>query len=107
MMSVYVAGSAAFYVVTMIMMKHWPSGGGAAAMIIAAALIVCAFGAAAAFEIAALRLARLGVVYCAILGIEALLIAGVSVFQFGESYTTREIFGGAMIVAGVAVASSG
>ena len=44
--------------------------------------------------------------YVGILGIEAILIALASYALFGEQFTAREIAGGALIVAGTALAWS-
>jgi multidrug transporter EmrE-like cation transporter len=45
-------------------------------------------------------------VYVLILGVECVLIAIASALWFGESFSTKEIFGGALIVAGTAIAWS-
>ena len=106
MILVYVVGAAAFYVATIVLMKLWPGGAVALPAVLTALAILAAFTAAAAFEVAALRAERLGFVYCAILAVEALLIAALSALVFGETYTAREIAGGAMVLAGVALAST-
>jgi multidrug transporter EmrE-like cation transporter len=59
---------------------------------------------AVAMEVAALREARLGMVYVAILGAECVMMALVCHFGFGETFSGREVAGAALIVLGTAVA---
>ena len=65
--------------------------------------IAATFVLAVALEIGALREARLGVVYCAILVVESGLVVAASLWFFGETYTLREAMGGALILAGAVV----
>lgn len=97
-----ILASAALYVGSMTVMKLWdryPPG------IMAAGLALCVIGAIW-FEILALRQARLSMVYVAILGAEALMLALVARFGFGETLMPREIAGATLIVVGTLVAAS-
>jgi multidrug transporter EmrE-like cation transporter len=98
----YILGAAACYTVAMVLMKLW---GSAAWPLMAAALIAVSVGAVW-FDILALRQERLGMIYVSVLAVEALMIAAVAVGVFGESFSTREAAGMALIVAGAAVAWS-
>ena len=92
--------SAFFYCIAMFAMKSWtevPSIG--VALVIGAALLV-----AGLFEVFALRHERLGLIYIAILGIEVLVIAAVSLFHFNESYSYREVAGIGLVLLGTAIA---
>lgn len=97
----FVVGSAAFYTLAMVAMKYLGQGGPQVAigLVIAAAVVI-----ATILEVEALKVERLGMIYVAILGAECLLIALASWALFGESFTTKEILGAALIVGGVAVA---
>ncbi|MFD1341795.1 hypothetical protein [Litorisediminicola beolgyonensis] len=92
--------SALFYCLAMLVMKSWAAG----PSLIGALLIAGALLAAGAFEIAALRHERLGLIYVVILGAEVVVIAGISLFHFGETYSPREIAGIAIVLLGTAVA---
>lgn len=96
----FVVASAACYTVAMLAMKWW----GSVPMGTAVPVIVLALLGAVAFEILALRDQRLGLVYVAILGVECVMIAGVSHFVLGESFSAREVAGAALIAAGTALA---
>ncbi len=100
--TLFVVGSAVFYTGSMIAMKYW----GQTSPMVLLAVIALLLGAGVWFEIGALQTERLGMVYVLILGVECVLIAIASALWFGESFSTREIFGGALIVAGTAVAWS-
>jgi multidrug transporter EmrE-like cation transporter len=97
-----VLGSAALYVGSMAVMKLWDGLPVGAAVI---ALAFCVLGAVW-FEILALRQARLGMVYVAILGAEAIMLALVARFGFGETFTPREVFGAALILTGTALSAT-
>lgn len=97
-----IAGSAVFYCIAMIAMKLWDS----MPLALGIALVAAALAGAAAFEIAALRIERLGFVYIAILGAECIIMAAVSFFMFGEAYSPRELAGAALVIAGAVVAST-
>lgn len=101
-LTAFVLGSALFYAASMVVMKFW--GQIPPALIIT--LIALLVGAGVWFEIGALQTERLGIVYVLILGIECIFIAIASAVLFGETFTMREIIGGAMIVAGTALAWS-
>lgn len=94
-----ISGAAAFYAITMILMKYW----GTFPPILMAALIGGAFVIGAWCEVEALRTERLSAIYVAILGVEAVIIAVVSFAVLGEGVTPREIMGGVLIVAGVSL----
>ena len=67
-------------------------------------MVVAAFAVGAVTELSALRVERLGLIYVLILGAECLIIALASVWLFEERFTTRELAGAALIVAGTALA---
>ena len=96
----FVVISAACYTIAMLAMKSWDS----LPMATATAAIVLALVGAVAFEILALRDGRLGLVYVAILGVECVMIALVSHFVLGETFSQREVAGAALIAAGTALA---
>ncbi|MEM7545436.1 MAG: hypothetical protein AAF367_07875 [Pseudomonadota bacterium] len=98
---VFILGSASFYAVAMIALKILGQGGPkvAVAFVIAATV----FGGLW-MEFEALKSERLGLIYVAILGAECLIIALASSLLFGESFSTRELAGGALIVGGIALA---
>jgi multidrug transporter EmrE-like cation transporter len=98
----YILGAAACYTAAMVLMKMW---GAWSWPLMAAALIAVSVGAVW-FDILALREERLGMIYVSVLAVESLLIAAVAVGLFGESFSTREAAGMALIVAGTAVAWS-
>lgn len=101
--AVWIFGSAAFYTATMILMKMWGDG---VPRLLMAAGILGFFVLAAWFEILALRIERLGLIYVSILAVEVVMIAAVSVVLFGETFSAREVAGAALIVAGTALAWS-
>ena len=95
-----VLGSAAAYAAAMVMLKVWgltPGFGGA--------LCAAAFLLGAALEAAALREARLGAVYIAVLGVESVIVLAAGAALFGESYSLREWAGGALVMVGVMLAA--
>lgn len=92
--------SAGLYCVSMIAMKWWWSGPGA----LTGFVIVAALLAAAAFEVAALRTERLGLIYAGILGAEVLILSFVSHVIFGESFSPREYAGIGLVLLGAALA---
>jgi multidrug transporter EmrE-like cation transporter len=96
-----VAGAAATYAGSMVLMKFWDAHGGPLlALAIAGAVVL-----AVILEIAALREMKLGLVYVAVLGVEAVLVMLAAHGLFGETFTPRELAGAGIIVAGVAVMS--
>lgn len=101
-MTLFIIGSAVFYAGSMIAMKYW----GQTSPLLLLAVIAVLVGAGVWLEIGALQAERLGMVYVLILGVECVLIAIASALWFGESFTFREILGGALIVAGTAIAWS-
>ena len=100
--SLFVLGSAAFYAVTMILMKYW----GIMPPIVMALLIGLAFALGAWCEIEALKIERLSAIYVAILSIECLFISLASFAVFGEQVTAREVTGGLIIVTGIVIAAT-
>jgi len=101
-MTLFIVGSAVFYSGSMIAMKYW----GQISPFLLLVIIGTLLGAGVWFEIGALQVERLGMVYVLILGVECILIAIASAIWFGESFSAKEIFGGALIVAGTAIAWS-
>ena len=99
---VFIIGSALVYAAAMILMKYW----GQFSPILVLSLIALLMGAGVAFEINALQIERIGMVYVLILGIEVIIVAVASAFLFNETFTWKEIVGGALIVAGTAIAWS-
>ena len=99
---VLILASAALYVGSMSLMKLWDSY---PAGLMAAGIALCILGAIW-FEILALRQARLSMVYVAMLGAEAIMLAMVARFGFGENLMPREIAGAALIIIGTLVAAS-
>ena len=99
-LALFVLGSAVLYAGAMIAMKFWGQFSPALMICVIAALV----GGGVWLEIGALQTERLAMVYVLILGAECILIALASAFWFGETFTMREIFGGALIVVGTAVA---
>jgi len=99
-LAAFVIGSAILYAGAMIAMKFWGQ--------ISPTLLLGVIGILVAggvwLEIGALQTERLAMVYVLILGAECILIALASAFWFGETFTLREILGGALIVAGTAIA---
>ena len=100
--AVFIFGSALLYAAAMIAMKLW--GQIPPALLLTAIALLMAGGIY--FEIGALQVERIGMVYVLILGIEVVVIALASALWFGESFTWKEITGGLLIVAGTAVAWS-
>ena len=84
----------------MTIMKLWDSY---PAGLMVAGIALCLSGAIW-FEILALRQARLSMVYVAMLGAEAIMLAAVARFGFGESLMPREIAGATLIIIGTLVA---
>ena len=101
-MTLFIIGSAVFYTGSMIAMKYW----GQTSPLLLLAVIGIFVSGGIWFEIGALQTERLGMVYVLILGVECVLIAIASALWFGESFSMKEIIGGALIVAGTAIAWS-
>ncbi|MEM7056898.1 MAG: EamA family transporter [Pseudomonadota bacterium] len=99
---VFIVGSAVVYAAAMIVMKYW----GQLPPMLILSLVALLMGIGVAFEINALQVERIGMVYVLILGIEVIVVATASAVLFNETFTWREIVGGAMIVVGTAVAWS-
>ncbi len=99
-LTVFVIGSAILYTGAMIAMKFWAGNGFSIAIVIIGALVAGGVW----LEIGALQTERLAMVYVLILGAECILIALASALWFGETFTIKEIAGGALIVAGTAIA---
>lgn len=99
-LTVFIVGSALLYAGAMIAMKFW--GQASPALLIGVIALLMAGGVW--FEIGALQTERLAMIYVLILGIECVLIALVSTLWFGETFTVRELAGGALIIAGTAMA---
>lgn len=99
-LTVFIIGSAILYAGAMIAMKFWGQ--------LSPLLLLTVIGALVAggiwLEIGALQTERLAMVYVLILGAECILIALASALLFGETFTIKEIAGGALIVAGTAIA---
>lgn len=100
--TLFILGSAVLYAGAMILMKFW----GQVPPVLLLTVIALMIGGAVYFEIGALQLERIGMVYVLILGIEVVLIALASAFWFGETFTVKEIVGGLLIVAGTSLAWS-
>lgn len=100
--AILILASAALYVGSMTIMKVWDTY---PATLMAVGIAACLFGAIW-FEILALRQARLSMVYVAMLGAEAIMLAAVARFGFGETLMPREIAGAALIVVGTFVATT-
>jgi multidrug transporter EmrE-like cation transporter len=98
---ILILASAALYVGSMIIMKLWDSY---PAGLMAVGIALCLSGAIW-FEILALRQARLSMVYVAMLGAEAIMLAAVARFGFGEALMPREIAGATLIIIGTLVAA--
>lgn len=95
-----VLGAAACYTASMAAMKLWGQAPGLIiAMVIAVTVVLGVM-----MEILALRDARLGMVYVAILGAECVMMAALCHFGFGESLSGREAAGASLIVIGTALA---
>jgi multidrug transporter EmrE-like cation transporter len=92
--------SASLYCISMIAMKLWWSG---PAPLVGLIIVTTLLGAAA-FEVAALRTERLGLIYAGILGAEVIILAVVSCVVFGESFSPREYAGIALVLIGTALA---
>ena len=101
-MPLLIAASAAAYAVAMIALKIWVGNGVSVPLV---GVVVAAFAIGAIAELAALRQERLGLIYVLILGAECVIIAAASVWLFGEAFSTREVAGAALIIAGTALAS--
>lgn len=101
-LTVFIIGSAVLYAGAMVAMKLW----GQIPPVLVLTVVALLMGGGVWFEIGALQTERLGLVYVLILGIEAVIIALVSVLFFGEHFTAKEILGGLLIVAGTALAWS-
>lgn len=101
-LAVFVIGSAVLYAGSMIAMKFW----GQTSPLLLLAIIAVMVGGGIWMEIGALQVERLAMVYVLILGVECVLIAIASALWFGESFSTKEIMGGLLIVLGTAVAWS-
>ncbi len=94
-------GSAVCYVVATYGMKLFSTSASVTAFFI----IAFTLAGAATLEIFALKIERVGFMYIAILGIEVVLIALVSIFILGESFSTRELAGLGGIIIGLALLS--
>ncbi len=99
-LAIFVIGSAVLYAGAMIAMKFW----GQFSPILMLAIIGALVAGGVWLEIGALQTERLAMVYVLILGAECILIALASTLWFGETFTIKELAGGAMIVAGTAIA---
>ncbi len=99
-LTLFVLGSAVLYAGAMIPMKFWGQFSPTLLICVIAALV----GGGVWLEIGALQNERLAMVYVLILGAECVLVALASAVWFGETFTMREIAGGALIVIGTAVA---
>lgn len=97
-----VVGAAVFYVVTMLLMKHW----GVLPPLAMAVMIAGALALGSWCEIEALKVERLSAIYVAILGVECLLISLASFAFLGEQVSVRELTGGLIILTGVFVAAT-
>jgi multidrug transporter EmrE-like cation transporter len=97
-----IIGSAVLYGAAMILMKYW----GQIPPVLILTGIAALMAGGVYFEIGALQTERLGMVYVLILGLEVIVIALASIFLFGETFSWKEITGGALILAGTAVAWS-
>jgi multidrug transporter EmrE-like cation transporter len=93
-------GAAVFYTGSMIAMKMWAHG----PTVLIGAVMLITIAVAVVFEIYALKSERLGMIYVSILAVEVVLIAGVSVFLFGESFSVREGAGCLLVICGTALA---
>ncbi len=93
-------GSAVFYTGSMAAMKLWTQTHSGLLLLVIALTIICG----TCLEIMALRVERLGMIYVTILACEVGLIALLSAFLFGESFSTREMVGCLLIVVGTALA---
>ena len=94
-------GSAVCYVLATYGMKLFSTDATATALLI----ILFTLAGAATFEIIALKFERVGFLYIAILGFECILIALVSFFVLGESFSAKELAGLGGIVIGVTLLS--
>lgn len=93
-------GSAIFYTGSMALMKLWTEAPSAFLILI----IILAISIGTFLEITALKSERLGMIYVTILACEVGLIAAISLFVFGESFSAREVLGCLLIVCGTALA---
>ena len=92
--------SAVFNCVAMIAMKScWTIPSIGLALVIGLALL-----AGGAFEVAALKQERLGLIYVGILGAEVVIIGSVSLLHFDEVFSLREVAGITLVLIGTAVA---
>lgn len=98
--AIFALASAVFYCVSMIAMKSFA----ATPHLWLVPVMGIALALAVTFEIFALRQERLGLIYIGILGAEVLIIGLVSLFQFDESYSTREVVGIGIVLIGTAIA---
>lgn len=101
-LALFVVGSAVFYAGAMIAMKYW----GVFSPGLMVAMIALAFALGAWCEVEALKIERLSAIYVAILGIECIVISLASFLVLGEQVSVREVAGGLVIVAGVAIAAA-
>lgn len=101
-LTLFIIASACLYAAAMIIMKFW---GQIPPMFLLAAIALL-MGGGVYFEIGALQAERLGMVYVLILGLEVIVIAAASAWLFGETFTWKEMAGGALILAGTALAWS-
>ena len=100
--ALFIGGSAASYAIAMILLKALHLGDGTSRVVLAA-LVAVTMAYAVLLEFEALRSERLAIIYVAILGIECVLIAAASVYWFGEQFSSRELAGMALVVAGTAL----
>ncbi|MEL6234138.1 MAG: hypothetical protein AAFR46_06995 [Pseudomonadota bacterium] len=101
-LGIAVVGSALFYTASMVGMKMWTSTPHLWLVI----AIPLAIALAVLLEVVALRSERLGMIYVSILGAEVVMIALVTTLWFGEGFSTREVAGCCLVVAGTALAWS-
>jgi multidrug transporter EmrE-like cation transporter len=95
-------GAAAFFVIANWIMKQY--AGTALPLVIPAAAIALACGAV--LEIEALKLNRLGHMIVLIVAIEVAATFALSIFMFGEAYSSSELVGVAVIGLGVLILTS-
>ncbi len=96
------AGAAVSFVIANWIMKEYASA--ALPLVIPAAAMALACGAV--MEVEVLKLNRLGHIIVLIVAIEVAATFALSVFIFGEAYSTRELAGVAVIGLGILILSS-
>jgi drug/metabolite transporter (DMT)-like permease len=94
----FLAGFAAlFYLAGAVVLKNWSH----LPPVIAVLAVVLALGVASVLEIEAMRRARFGDVVVLIIAVEVALACLLSRYAFAETYTWRDVAGGAAVLAGV------